>query len=393
MSILICCSGHFGGTDFLLKRYYEWLVSNGIDSDIVVPNDIVKNKRKKKYEVVILPSSQMNTLIKLKRSGYIFKSILIWIMGCGSFRDTFFNPDRNKGIEKIFNKIFGKLADSFVVKLYNSNSICFTDEVGMDISLQDTVIDYYDSIDNLIIPIAVKIPDVRYEFKKNVEHTLRLCWIGRVSHDFKVIPIKHLIFDTEEYINKNNKKIELTIVGDGDGLSEIKSYIANKSLKVNFVDSIDYGDIGDFLYENADILIAMGTSALDGAKYGCPSVIITPVKPSNSVIVNYRWIHESLGYSLGEYPDIQVRVEQIKKNFKNIYSDYIINNDISELSYRYAQEFDENKVFNKLYIRKLPNKITLDIWIQIYFYSIIKGAKCLFKKILTFINNKLLREE
>lgn len=386
MGVLICCSGCFGGTDFLLRRYYEWLVSNSIETDIVSPTEIAVRNSKKYYDIVILPSSQMDILAKLKRSGYDFQSILIWIMGCGSFRDTYYNPDRDKGQEKLVNKVLSILARKFVVTLYKYNSICFTDEVGMRVSLQHTRLTYLENSDNNIIPIAIKIPDKKFEFNKNTTSALRLCWIGRVSKDFKVIPIKHLIYDAEEYAKNFNKEIELTIVGGGDGLFEIKKVAANRAITIKFIDSIDYSEIGNYLNTHVDILIAMGTSALDGAKYGCPSVIIRPVKPSNKEIVDYRWVYESKGYSLGEYPDIIVGIEQIKKSFKDICIDYTMKDDIDILSYIYALEFDENKVFQKLYDRVLPDHLTGVVWMHLYIFSFIKGIKSVCKKILAMVN-------
>lgn len=389
MKILICCSGHFGGTDFLLKRCYEWMVSHSVDAEMVSPETENLKKKSSSYDFVLLPSSQMHQLIKLKRHGYKFNRILIWIMGCGSFNDSYYNPDRAKGTEKIIYNFFDFLARKSVTRLYKNNSICFTDEVGMEATLLQTGLSFKQNKENLIIPIAIQIPDKNYEFVKGKNEPIHLCWIGRVSKDFKSIPIQHLINDMDELISTGKYQMDLTIVGMGDAWEDIKNLASKKKFDINFRESVDYDRIGEFLYDNADILVAMGTSVLDGAKNGCPSVVITPVKPSNKEEVDYRWIFESKGYSLGEYPDIKSGPDQVKKSLKTICDEYQENDGFNTKSYEYACEFDENKVFSKLLNRPLPHTMTFISWLHIYIFSFIVH----FKKFVKQLSKKGFRRE
>ena len=383
MKVLICCSGLFGGTDFLLNRYYSWLEKNSIEAEMVtVSKGIECKKEKEHFDIVVLPSSQMHDLVQLKKNGYDFSNILIWIMGMGAFRDTYYNPERNHGIEKVANKFLKRKADNFLKMLYQNRSICFTDAVGMDNTFLGTGISYQKDCNENTIPIGITVPKSNMWELSCDRKKIRICWIGRVSSDFKLIPIVHLIEDIADYRKNNDIEISLTIVGSGDALEKVREVAGKEKIDINFINEISYEKIGEFLTDNADILVAMGTSALDGAKNGCPTVVITPVRPSDEEMVDYRWIYESKGYSLGEYPGIKAGPNQEKKTFSQIINEYVVDDAVSEKSYRYAQEFDEDVVFCRLYNRKQPGKMTKAMWRQIKFFALLKNTKTHIKKII-----------
>ncbi len=377
MNILICCSGVFGGTDLLLERYYEWLKKKNINVQKVTLSKENKLNRegKKDFDIVVLPSSQMDELLKIRKMGYHFTRILIWIMGMGAFRDSYFNEKRNHGAERIINAVLRKNADKMLRLLYETRSICFTDEVGMENTFVGTNIEYtQNKVDNLV-PIAIKVPNKFLWDEKDLESKIRVAWIGRVSKDFKLIPILQLMRDIEKCQHENEVEFLLTIIGTGDGLEEVKQEAVRKSFAIQFVDSIDYENIGAFLRANVDIFVGMGTSVLDSAKNGCPSVVITPVRESDTKEVYYRWIFESKGFSLGEYPSIKVGPEQVKKDFNQIFKEYEIETGLDKASYEYTLNFDENVVFTRLLNRKLPEKISVKMWLQIFYFAFWKGIK------------------
>lgn len=376
MKVLICCSGLFGGADLLLNRYYEWLKQNSIEVEkVALSKGIVCQKESEHFDIVILPSSQMHDLLQLKKMGYDFSRILIWIMGMGAFRDTYYNPERNHGVEKIVNKFLEKDSNKLLRLLYEKGSICFTDAVGMDNTFLGTAIHYEKNIDENMVPIGISVPKSNTWGKDTNKKEIRICWIGRVSSDFKLIPILHLIEDIADYSKYPAIDISLTIVGSGDALEKVRAIANEKGIDAQFIEGIPYEQIGEFLKENADILVAMGTSALDGAKNGCPTVVITPVRPSDEEVVDYRWIFESKGYSLGEYPGIKAGPVQEKKTFSQIIQEYVKDDTISEKSYQYALNFDEEVVFYKLYNRKQPGEVTKAMWRHIHFFALLKKAK------------------
>lgn len=384
MNILICCSGVFGGTDLLLERYYEWLKKKNINVQKVTlsKEDWVKREGEKNFDIVVLPSSQMHDLLKIRKLGYHFSRILIWIMGMGAFRDSYFNQERNHGVERIINAVLRRNADKMLRMLYETRSICFTDEVGMENTFAGTNINYAQNREDNLIPIAIKVPDKFLWDEKKLESEIRVGWIGRVSKDFKLIPILQLMRDIEKCQHEKETAFSLTIVGAGDGLEEAKQEAKGKDFSIQFVDAIAYENIGAFLKENVDIFVGMGTSVLDSAKNGCPSVVITPVRESDKKEVYYRWIFESKGFSLGEYPSIEVGPEQVKKEFAQIYSEYELQTELGRSSYEYALNFDENMVFTRLLNRQLPEIISIKMWRQIFYFAFWKEVKNRVKSII-----------
>lgn len=381
LKILICKSGQYGGTDNLLDRCYNWLKHNGIFVEqVCLPNSDCSVKEAA-YDLAILPSSQMHDIVTLRKKGIHIKRILIWIMGCGAFQETYYNPGRSKGIEKYVNKVLDHEARATLKKLYKRNSICFTDEVGMYASLHSLVIDYENKKESNIVPIVIQVPD-EYVVKDKKKDTINISWVGRVSRDFKFIPIKHLIEAIEQYKKNNNINILLTMVGSGDALEELKEITNKISYKIEFINNIEYENLSGFLTKKTDLLIAMGTSALDGARYGCPTVITTPVRSSDKQEVNYRWVFESKGYSLGEYPGLDMYPNQIKKSFVEILEEYKERDDLQVCSYEYAKQFAPDVVFGKLLNRVLPDEIDFLLWKHLRRFYLIKKLKQNIKHII-----------
>ena len=140
-----------------------------------------------------------------------------------------------------------------------------------------------------------------------------------------------------------------------------------------------------YISENVDLLIAMGTSALDGAKNGCPTVIITPVRAADPEKVHYRWIYDSKGCSLGEYPDIDLKTGQRRVEFGKIMEEFFADANVSDKSFEYAGRFDQEKVFAELMRRELPGEIDREMWVHAKRFQKMKKKKMTMKKILSRI--------
>jgi len=339
MNILICKHGIFGGTDNLLERYYVWLQKENINTGIADCRNGIYPPKKLKYDLALIPSSQMGDLFLLKKMGYQIERMLVWILGMGAFRDSYYNPCKNGNlIEKYLKYYLSKKANNALKCIWMSNSIIFTDEVGAYNTFRSEKIDYESRINDILIPIAISVPDrLLKDNYPNDKQVLRLSLVGRVSNDFKKIPIKHIIDDIDNYVEKSGIDISLTIVGDGDALAEIKEYSKKRNYHINFISDIPYNKLSEFIATQADLLIAMGTSALDGAKTGCPTIVINPIRDADPDEVYYRWIHESKGYSLGEFPGIGIWQE--KKTFGQIMREYFEIENLNLKVYEYAKLF------------------------------------------------------
>lgn len=385
MDILICKQGLFGGTDKLLGRLYDWLWRNKFSVDLFCMAEDEVKKLKERYDVVILPSSQIGDISILGENGISIKRMLVWIMGMGAFSDSYYTYPPNGTIDKLLCRMYQKEAVDTLGWLINNDAIIFTDSVGIYNTIKTSGVSSIEVLKENIVPIAIECPDdnqwkLRHHNKG--DHRIRISWVGRVAKDFKEIPILHLLDDVEEYLRHKNANIELIIVGDGDAIHRVKEKASGVSYPISFIDNIPYDELNEYIAENVDLLVAMGTSALDGAKNGCPTVVITPVRPNDPERVDYRWIYDSVGYSLGEFPNIDIETGQPRFSFEKIMDDFDTETDISEKCLNYAHEFDMNVVFDALINREAPGEIDAKMIKHIEKFKNMKIRKSLIKKLL-----------
>lgn len=134
------------------------------------------------------------------------------------------------------------------------------------------------------------------EFRRN---GLRVVWIGRIV-DFKFFTLLHSLRELDRIQTILSMKITVTIVGSGDWQNRLKKEVSNLSkISCVFIDYVAPGELDDFLIRNADLLLAMGTSALEGAKLGIPTLLLdlSHVEVSSNYV--FTWLHERTGYDLG----------------------------------------------------------------------------------------------
>lgn len=297
MIFLFLKQGEIGGTDFLLDRAGEWFAKKD--------NKSIKACKKVdlsiKYDVVIVPSSEIFTFLKYAIKGMKYEKLMIWNMGHGAFSAGFLSRNCwNSWLSKIVKPLFGL----FLKRLLNHNAVIFTDSVGCNYDFYNLYNRCYESVDDLIVPIAIKKSiDFFSESSFSEELGLNCVWLGRVSADFKVAPLLDVIkiLNSTSEINVDN----FYIIGSGDGLEYLKSSVEvlKPSFNITYIDFISVEEIFKFLKVNGvNIGFAMGTSALEIAKNGVPTIILPAYSMNEKKVENkYRFVQQSLGFSLGEF--------------------------------------------------------------------------------------------
>jgi hypothetical protein len=112
-------------------------------------------------------------------------------------------------------------------------------------------------------------------------------------------------------------------------------------------------DLNDFLFNKVDVLAAMGTSALEGAKMGIPTILLdySYFKINDDYV--FRWLFSTTNYDLGH----EIVSDDIKKgnqSLRNILFD--INNNyqsISNETYNYFQKNHNLRNISTLFLEKL----------------------------------------
>lgn len=131
-----------------------------------------------------------------------------------------------------------------------------------------------------------------------IQRPLRCCWVGRVV-DFKVFILAHLLtrLDAAQSVAGD---IEFTVVGDGNALPGLKAQAAQlPKLKIRYIEEIALDALPAFLAAEVDLLFAMGTSALEGASIGLPTILVDYSYYPITRNYRFKWLYQSEGFSLG----------------------------------------------------------------------------------------------
>jgi hypothetical protein len=320
-------------------------------------------------------------------------------MGSRAFHGAFFNQMNLEGFKKYLAIPFNNFANRMLDSLLLSRSIVFTDEVGLFSDLEKNRKRGLDLEDLIFpIPIDVKLSTVTRIYPGSPQ---RVMWIGRIDRDFKMLPLLRVIRDISNAVRNNSftSNIEFLIVGSGDGDELVQQEISNISnMKFTWLKWVDIDKLDELLSNEVDILFAMGASALQGASMGIPTVIVKPFShPSQETSKMYRWIHHTVGHSLGEFPWFHCQPAQPSYSFDELLKIGTLHeNALNALEF--SKKFDTNIVFERLFSRKLPSSLSrksqFQLRIYMYFYKIKYNLKVLmswFKKLI-FFNNYLLRK-
>ena len=183
--------------------------------------------------------------------------------------------------------------------MLEKNSIFFMDKVNVKTT------EFYLDV-KVQSPLYLPIPVLNTKYqnsclqKKNDNEILRFVWVGRIV-DFKFYILIHTLSKLDKLSIKLNKNITIKIIGVGDHLGRLKMAV-NKfdQVSIEFIDEVMPSSLDRYLIEECDILLAMGTSAIEGAKLGIPTLLLDISYSEVPDGYEYRWLHERDGMSLGE---------------------------------------------------------------------------------------------
>lgn len=382
MNFSILYQNKMGGTDFLLQRLAAWLIENGFE-EIDLTADQPKGCQ---IDVVILPASSIQHLIKLKKSGIKIKRILIWSLGYGALTGAFYNPNFKNILFGIPKKIFDYVIKKFIANLIQNNAIIFTDEPGLNFDLHGKSLSKI-NIDKIIVPIAINKYEPSVIEKKSTDITVG--WVGRISNDFKTLPLEKLISDLNDSEKLSCKISKIIIIGDGDGAQHIEDHLKyNNKISYEIIKNIEPKELHAFIDLNIDILFAMGTSALDGANAGVATVITKPFHSiSEEPKDSYRWIYNSKGYSLGELDSNVSIPAQDDVCINQLFTD-VSRSEIkyhAEKSKNYCEDFYSDFAFNKIKIALESNRSQNIDSFYLYFLHILNYFKKSAKTIIRLL--------
>jgi hypothetical protein len=153
-------------------------------------------------------------------------------------------------------------------------------------------------------PLYLPVPaaaDTQNRYSKSAGSSgggLILTYLGR-AEDWKVYPCAEFL----KRIKKSVVVKEVHVVTNS--AERFRAYLKEQgadSGSVIYHEGL-YGEaLREFLLATSDLHFAMGTSALDAAGLGIPTVVVDPFSdPTMAVHAEYRWVYEIKNYTLGEF--------------------------------------------------------------------------------------------
>ncbi len=168
--------------------------------------------------------------------------------------------------------LFNKLR-KYVNLLIANHAIAFMDSTNYQSVIKYIFLKKQPKIDFLPVPVSPAKESIGVK-KLAESDIIRFCWVGRLC-DFKSYILIYTINQLAKIAPYFSKKIIYYIVGDGPLKEYIQRHISpGPNINVVFCGSIAHDKLDDFLSENVDILTAMGTSALEGAKLKLPTILL-----------------------------------------------------------------------------------------------------------------------
>ena len=188
--------------------------------------------------------------------------------------------------------------------------------------------------------LPVPAPDYHGALKSGKsEGGLNVCWLGRLS-DEKTPILKYTIRKLAEYAQQHKQKITLHVLGRGEHQEEVDGMgVDNQYFKQLKSRPIKSTEIDSFLLGNIDMMFAMGTSALESAKLGVPTVMVDASYEEIKGDYVFKPIYERTGYELAHL----VRKEDFERgntSFDGIMD--LVNNHFGEFSQKSRDYFVRN---------------------------------------------------
>lgn len=237
------------------------------------------------------------------------------------------------------NTIYSPLINNirrFIEKAIAKKSLFFMDQPNIDktskyLSLNISEVNF------LPVP-ALGSKKIKTNNLKNNE-VINITWVGRLC-DFK----SHILIYTIRKLSKlafdEKIKLKYSIIGDGPFRDEIqKLKVNNEWFTIEMVGSLLPEFLDSYLLNNTNVLTAMGTSSLEGAKLGIPTILLDisffPIKGD----YKFRWLHESINFDLAHdlnQNDFQEGNTSLNDMF------YELQNNYEEISTKALEYFRQN---------------------------------------------------
>jgi hypothetical protein len=242
-----------------------------------------------------------------------------------------------KLVAKLYPNLISRL-QLFTTTLIDNRALFFMDRSNLELTEKYLFLTIQKGD---FIPVPAESSTIKpFDIEKfELGSTVRFGWIGRLC-DFKSYILVYTIKKLNEIATSfSEKKIEFHIVGDGPFGSYVREKVQECiNISIVYHGSIAHQDIDKFIHTSIDILMAMGTSALEGAKLRKPTFILDPILEEVKKDYFFRLLYATTEYDLGHFIDERDYIDRntsLEDLLKDIFENYAFH---SSKSYSYFFE-------------------------------------------------------
>ncbi|MDP9047157.1 MAG: hypothetical protein M3N14_03410 [Bacteroidota bacterium] len=239
-------------------------------------------------------------------------------------------------IHKFFSYFFPGVINQirqYVLLLLNHKALSFMDDTNLNTTKRYLFLKNF-PVQYLPVPGASEITE-RKRINRQDNNSFNFCWIGRLC-DFKVYILVYTAGKLSELARQMNVQITYYVIGDGPLKLYVEEQLTeNSNFKVEILGAMPHEKLDKFLLEKIDVVTAMGTSALEGAKLGIPTIVLDasyqPIKGDYC----FRFLYQTQNYDLAHFitkKDYKPKNKSLEKIFTSIISNY---DREAERSYQY----------------------------------------------------------
>tara|TARA_Y100001980_G_C14555588_1_gene344481 strand:- start:5785 stop:7044 length:1260 start_codon:yes stop_codon:yes gene_type:complete len=391
------------GVPVLFLRFAKALSKRGNKVIIVdFKNGYMASKLDKLKDIKLLEYEKDSTIVLPKNSTVIFQSILpetlptnlkfhksnkiiFWTLYQANFIQTIIPIDAFKNYQYTNSKFF-KFFSKTVFKNHTSRLVSTINLMHRKKALFFMSQDTFDFTSRLLdlnfnnpILAPVCLNDIKSDYKNSniINDTINILWIGRLD-DFKIHILNYFIksLNSSKFLKSYN--FNFKIIGDGKHIFSLPAN-KNQNLKIKHYKKIDHDELQEFIMQS-DLFAGMGTSVLEAARYGVPSICLDFYYKKINFTYSFNWIFQKKKYDLGALiqprqcinntNELDIRLSELINNKENISKEtklYFKNNhsldnyisvfekEINSSTF-YYKDFD-NKVFEKSLTRRVYSKI------------------------------------
>lgn len=275
-----------------------------------------------------------------------------------------------------FSKKWISRISHFIDSGIEKNAICFMDQTNFEVTRKYVLADFKEVS---FIPVPVVDPNKKIDVSKDRSSCLHFCWVGRLC-DFKSHILIYTIKKISELASELKINIHYSVIGDGPFKSQIELLkVNNEYFRLEIIGALSLVELDDFLLYKVDVLTAMGTSALEGAKFGIPTILLDmslfPIKEGYC----FRWLFDTKNFDLAHEiirddlvignESLKLMILEINRDFKflsvktfnyfkekhelgSVVEKFLLNVGNTELAF----EDIDTKILKKSFIRKVYDR-------------------------------------